>query len=244
MAADVEGRVLARLIASFTTVCSAALIAARLAVWSFPLQSPIPGDAQSIQARIASAAVMDGAGIEVDPGGLAHLIRTVPAFPDSGVTATGTVVVDASLNSEGEVTDAHVLSGPDELRRSALQSVLQWHYSMDAGATPTVRASITFGAAPAPPTAKKLATPVPSITDVQMVPLKAIEIRGATSAVEQKVRATGCHGEGGRHSHQRGPACAGILEAAKEVDEHFTGGWSMTKDGATVQLTLGCRLSV
>jgi TonB family protein len=223
-----------RLIASFTTVCSAALIAARLAVWFFPLQSPIQSDAQSIPSRIAPTAVMDGAGIEVDPGG--PLMHRTGVFRTPGVAATGTVVVDASLNSKGEVTDAHVLSGPDELRRAALQSVLQWHYSIDAGAAPTVRATIKFGEAPAPPAAKKLATQLPAATDTPMATLKSIEIRGATSAVEQKVRASLPVKEGDQVTNE---TMRGVLAAAKEVDEHFTGGWSITKDGATMQLTLG-----
>ncbi len=36
-----------RLIANFTTVCSAALVAARLAVWFFPMQSPVEMNAQT-----------------------------------------------------------------------------------------------------------------------------------------------------------------------------------------------------
>lgn len=223
------------LIASFTTVCSAALVAARLAVWFFPLQSPIDADAQSVPSQIVRAGVMDGAGIEVDPGG--PLMHRTGVFRTAGVTTTGTVVLDASLNSKGEVTDARVVSGPDELRRSALQSVLQWHYSMDAGATPTVRATITFGAAPAPPAVKKLAAQRPTeTTDGPMVTLKTIEFLGTPSDVEQKVRARLQVKEGDQVT---GQWMAGILAAAKEVDEHFTGGMSMEKDGATVFLTLG-----
>jgi TonB family protein len=222
-----------RLIASFTTVCSAALIAARLAVWFFPLQSPIEVNAQSPSVT-AQAGVMDGPGIQVDPGG--PLMHRTSVFRTAGVTTTGTVVLDASLNSKGEVTDARVVSGPDELRRSALQSVLQWHYSMDAGATPTVRATITFGAAPAALAAKKLAAPRPETTDSTMVTLKTIEFLGTPPDVEQKVRASLPVKEGDQVS---GRWMAGVLAAAKEVDEHFTGGMSMEKDGATVFLTLG-----
>lgn len=222
-----------RLIASFTTVCSAALIAARLAVWFFPLQSPVEVNAQS-PSQTAQGGVMDGPGIQVDPGG--PLMHRTGVFRVSGGTTTGTVVLDASLNSKGEVTDARVVSGPDELRRSALQSVLQWHYSMDAGASPTVRATITFGAAPAPPTAKKLATQRPAAADSPMVPLKAIEIAGASPDLEQKVRAALPIHEGDQVTQD---SMSGVLAAAREVDEHFTGGMSIEKDGATMFLTLG-----
>jgi len=229
-----------RLIASFTTVCSAALVAARLAVWFFPLQSPIEVNAQST-AVTAQAGVMDGPGIHVDPGG--PLMHRTSVFRTAGVTATGTVVLDASLNSKGEVTDARVVSGPDELRRSALQSVLQWHYSMDAGATPTVRATITFGAAPAPPTAKKLAAQRPADADSPMATLKTIEFLGTPPDVEQKVRALLPVKEGDQITPQ---SMAGVLAAAREVDEHFSGGMSIEKDGAaagaTVHLMLGAGL--
>ena len=38
-------------------------------------------------------------------------------------------MVDLTLDDRGEVSDARVLSGPDELRKGALEAVLQWHYS-------------------------------------------------------------------------------------------------------------------
>jgi TonB family protein len=36
-------------------------------------------------------------------------------------------VVEVKLDSSGNVSDAHVLSGPEELRKAVLESVLQWH---------------------------------------------------------------------------------------------------------------------
>jgi TonB family protein len=48
--------------------------------------------------------------------------------------------VEVKLDAKGNVADAHVLSGPDELRKAALQSVLQWHFASDsAGATRVVQ---------------------------------------------------------------------------------------------------------
>ena len=47
------------------------------------------------------------------------------------------------------MTDARVISGPDELRRTALQSVLQWHYPTDAALPTTIQSVIRFEAAPA-----------------------------------------------------------------------------------------------
>ena len=48
-------------------------------------------------------------------------------------------MVEAVLDAAGNVSDARVLSGPQELRRAALDSVLQWHFANGAaGATRTV----------------------------------------------------------------------------------------------------------
>lgn len=71
-------------------------------------------------------------------------------FRTPGVTATGDVILEASVDSKGEVTDARVLSGPVELRRSALQSVVEWHFSTDQALPPVVRVTIHFGEAANP----------------------------------------------------------------------------------------------
>ena len=47
----------------------------------------------------------------------------------------GTVVVQVKLDSSGEVADASIVSGPDELRRDVLQSVLNWHFMKDVANT-------------------------------------------------------------------------------------------------------------
>ena len=54
----------------------------------------------------------------------------------------GTVTVEATLDAAGNVTDARVLSGPDELRKVTLSSVLNWHFSPTAkGSTQLVQIS-------------------------------------------------------------------------------------------------------
>jgi len=55
----------------------------------------------------------------------------------------GTVVLEATLDRSGNVADARVLSGPPELRKVALQSVLQWQFA-DGRAGETQQVSITF----------------------------------------------------------------------------------------------------
>ncbi|MBI4904932.1 MAG: M56 family metallopeptidase [Acidobacteria bacterium] len=41
----------------------------------------------------------------------------------------GTVGIELSIDGKGLVSDARVISGPDELRRAALQAVLQWQFA-------------------------------------------------------------------------------------------------------------------
>src|SRR5262249_599716 len=45
---------------------------------------------------------------------------------------TGSVQLEVKLDSTGNVADARVLSGPEELRKAALESVLDWHFTRDA----------------------------------------------------------------------------------------------------------------
>jgi TonB family protein len=44
---------------------------------------------------------------------------------------SGGVVVAVTVNDKGDVTDANIVSGPDELRKAVLSSVLNWHFAMD-----------------------------------------------------------------------------------------------------------------
>lgn len=73
----------------------------------------------------------DAPGVTVDLGSSSVIHRTPVIYPESvkkqGVT--GTVELEVSLDEAGSVYDAHVLSGPDALRKSAIESVLNWHFS-------------------------------------------------------------------------------------------------------------------
>jgi hypothetical protein len=53
------------------------------------------------------------------------------------------VQLEVKLDSAGNVSDARVLSGPEELRKTALESVLNWHFTNDA-ARGTRQVSISF----------------------------------------------------------------------------------------------------
>jgi TonB family protein len=73
--------------------------------------------------------------VKVDTAGAALLHRVGVAYPQAAVEKRieGVVAVEASLDEAGNVEDARVLSGPLELRKAALESVLQWHFASGGG---------------------------------------------------------------------------------------------------------------
>ena len=77
----------------------------------------------------AAQVTNDAPGVTVDLGGAVVMHRTGVAYPAAALKqgVQGTVVVELKLDANGNVADARVVSGPDELRNAVLQSVLQWH---------------------------------------------------------------------------------------------------------------------
>jgi len=113
----------------------------------------------------APQVVNDGAGVAVDLGGATLLHRTGVVYPaaarQKGVQ--GDVSLEVSLDSSGAVTDARVITGPEELRNAAQRSVLDWHFAREAGATRRVTISFRLPAgAPAAPARKAAAEPDPT----------------------------------------------------------------------------------
>jgi len=198
---------------SFTTVCSAAFMAARLAVWMFPMQAPAQTSASAVASGKASAETAsrarDGYGVVVEPG--AKVLHRPGVFYPSGVTAVGTVVVESAVNAKGEVTDAHVLSGPDELRNAALSSVLNWHFSPE-GLPPTVQSTIRFETAPHT-----------AVSTIPLVPrtsqyLKSINMSGLSDELAEKVSASLPVRVGDAFGNDE---LARVKAAVKGVDEHL-----------------------
>ncbi len=130
-----------RLIACVSAATSAAVFGVCAALWLFPLEIP--------------AQIMpDDGGITVDAGAL---LLHRPPLRSPGANVTGDVIVEATLDPKGEVTDARVLSGPEEARKAVLASVLGWHYSSVTLPPDRVRIVVHFGGAPA-----TLMTPLPT----------------------------------------------------------------------------------
>jgi TonB family protein len=125
-----------RLIASLTVSAAALALAATYAVRSFPL------------AAQGQAAADNGRPVQVVSGGENLLHGELPHYPGRAVDRKigGDVVVEMTLNDRGEVSDARVVSGPDELRKATLEAVLQWHYSPAALSSTTTQATLRFRA--------------------------------------------------------------------------------------------------
>jgi TonB family protein len=84
----------------------------------------------------------DAPGVSVALNGAVLLHRTAVNYPPAALRdgVQGTVSVQVKLDSTGTVSDAQVLTGPDELRKAALESVLQWHFAQEvAGSTRVIQ---------------------------------------------------------------------------------------------------------
>jgi TonB family protein len=76
----------------------------------------------------------DAPGVKVDVGTASVIHRSPVRYPEAAQKqgVTGTVQLEVKLDATGSVYDAHVLSGPEELRKPALESVLNWHFTREA----------------------------------------------------------------------------------------------------------------
>jgi TonB family protein len=94
---------------------------------------------------LAAAPQTDAPGVTVDLHGGTLMHRSPVAYPgdarQKGIE--GSVTLDAVIDSNGNVNEVRVVSGPDELRKPAQQSVLQWHFTRDAAGS-TRQVTINF----------------------------------------------------------------------------------------------------
>ncbi len=126
-----------RLIASLTASTAALALATTVAVRSFPLEA---------QGQNVPAPHSTGEPIQIVKGGEHLLHASIAEYPRRAIEqrVQGDVVLDLVTDERGEVSDARVISGPDELRRAALESVLQWHYSPEALRSTTLQTTLRF----------------------------------------------------------------------------------------------------
>src|SRR5258708_35894064 len=170
----------ARVRSSLASLVAVVAIAGWMAVRSFPLQAA-PQD------------VKDAPGVTVQQDATKLLHRAPVRYPADAAHKgiQGTVLVDATLDQSGEVTDAQVISGPQELRRAALESVLQWHYNKELGLPPKVQVAIDFVLPKQGAPAAVLLGPGmkigPNCPPPQMATVKSIETSSLPSNLRDKV---------------------------------------------------------
>jgi beta-lactamase regulating signal transducer with metallopeptidase domain len=122
-----------RLITALSASAAAVALVATAAVRSFPLQAQEP----------PAATQQGSAPVQIVKGGDHLLHASMPEYPKRAAEARvqGDVQLDLVTDERGEVADARVISGPDELRRAALESALQWHYDLHST---SVQATLRF----------------------------------------------------------------------------------------------------
>jgi TonB family protein len=130
----------------------------------------------------------------VDVGSATLMHRAPVQYPDSARAkrVQGAVVLELTLDGSGSVADARVLSGPDDLRKAALQSALQWHFSHEtAGAKRQVTISFALSGTPEPEAAtqRPIDTPRVPVAGERKRTVKSIRVIGTSDQVREELLA-------------------------------------------------------
>lgn len=183
----------------------------------------------------------DSRGITVDLMGAQVMHRAPVFYPPAAMEkkVEGVVTAQVKLDDNGNVTDASILSGPEELRKPVLQSLLSWHFMKDvAGTTRQVSVRFTLPSA--------TATPAPAVTgEKQTISITASAlpppanaqrkgVASETPAGPRVIRSITVHGIGMpadeliaklpvRINDEFTPeTMAKIQEAVHQIDEHLS----------------------
>jgi len=138
-------------------ITAAAVVMVAAACWLATAAFPLSAAPQIVD---------DAAGVAVNVNGSQLMHRSRVPYPAEALAKgiEGTIVVQLKLDNDAEVSDAAVLSGPDEFRKSVLQSVLSWHFDKSLAFT-TQTVNIDFAKPPNTPSAavrQALPTTLPS----------------------------------------------------------------------------------
>jgi TonB family protein len=126
---------------------------------------------------LAAAPDSDSPGVTVELNGATLLHRPPIVYSEAVRTRgiQGRVAVQVYIDARGNVADAQVLSGPEELRRAVLESVLEWHFNADA-ASSTRQLTVVFQTLPG--MTRAVATPPAVAGPVSGRIVKSINISG------------------------------------------------------------------
>lgn len=185
----------------------------------------------------APQVVNDAPGVTVDLNGGALLHRAPVAYPESARAkgVKGAVVLELTFDGSGNVADARALSGPEELRRAALESALQWHFAHEsAGNKRQVTIAFTAPAAP-PPSVQGVLGVAPSTLKGPARVLKAINTVGLSDDARSELLSRLDVHVGDTITPDM---MAGISKAAREFDEHLRVVSTSASQGDGVTLTI------
>ncbi len=142
-------------------------------------------------------------------------------------------MVEVSLTATGTVSDAHVISGPDELRKAALQSVLQWHFSTNSQASTKTQVTVDFHLPESVPASiRPVLTPAPSGEEPPVVERLILLV---PESLKQKLESRLTVREGDRLTDV---AMNDLTAAASDVDEHLSVNVQRGAKGAVVSISL------
>jgi len=194
-----------QLILSLTAGGALVALAGGIAVRAFPLQAP--ADSSGVQVRSGAPRLLHRAPVLYPP-----------AAKEKGIQ--GSVVVELRVNEKGNVADARVLSGPEELRAAALESVLKWHYSTEGVQLPAnLQATIDFQLAePGRDVPRGVPGSVREGAAVEFGLLKRIDASALPADLREKLLSALPVKEGDRIT---GATLTQIGRAAQAVDEHI-----------------------
>jgi TonB family protein len=187
----------------------------------------------------AAAETVDAPGVTIGLNGSALLHRTAVPYPNAARQrgVQGAVAVEVTLDGAGSVADAHVISGPPELRRAVLESVLQWHFAHEA-ANGTRLVTVQFQL----PAAENLRPPGPDFRPAVVVSAPAP--LGPLGRTIKSIDILGLPPEARTELLARLPVHAGEVlsaelaegtgRAVREFDEHLNMGLMVTPAGEAV----------
>jgi TonB family protein len=148
--------------------------------------------------------------------GATVLHRAPVGYPPAALRdrVQGTVSVQVKLDSTGTVNDAQVLSGPEELRKSALESVLQWHFAQDvAGTTRVIQIAFEL------PKEGAAAPVSPMPANIQQGTVRSIRVQGLSEQASAALLASLPIHEGDEWNAETSQKAN---QAVKAFDEHLT----------------------
>jgi TonB family protein len=162
----------------------------------------------------------DGPGVAVETNGAQLMHRnSVPYPPEAAVKRVeGAVTVQVKLDAKGNVADAAILSGPDEFRRTVLQTVLNWHFAKSE-ANSTRQVTINFHLPKdAPVAAARVAVPLPPPPAGPSTTVKSVEVVNSSEQTRSEIMSL-------VPLHIGDPFTPGALmdtvKAVHEYDEHL-----------------------